>query len=109
MIDKARKVEVLRHKPYCLPCGKPDPVYSPEYDVYACPGCKRWLEPKCSDRQCGLCHGRPAAPSDTMFVAEAGGDINNIDDQIEWLEKKASDDRERLTGRPGVGPTTRRK
>ncbi len=31
-----------------------------KHDAYACPKCKRWLEPVCLDETCGYCKDRPA-------------------------------------------------
>jgi hypothetical protein len=68
--DSKRQVDVIGHKPHCIPCGTIPPLYSEKYDCYACPECKRWLETKCSDKQCQFCNVRPAEPPEEMFAVE---------------------------------------
>lgn len=43
--------------------GKCKPSYSETYDAYYCKTCKKWLEEKCTDKNCEFCASRPYRPS----------------------------------------------
>ncbi len=45
----------------CPECKRPR-LYTHRYDAFYCDDCDVWLEPKCSDKACAYCAGRPEQP-----------------------------------------------
>ncbi len=40
-------------------CKTPESEYDDKYDAYYCVVCNKWLEDKCSDKDCEFCSKRP--------------------------------------------------
>ncbi len=48
----------------CHICGSDKIDYSEDFDSEYCSSCDNWLIPKCNDKACEYCNGRPLKPSE---------------------------------------------
>ena len=67
----------------CPTCSKPT-AYNGLEDSYACLGCNKWLEAKCSDLACTYCTNRPETPDSCHKTSWE--DLEVYDDLEEALE-----------------------
>ena len=57
-------------------------IYDADYDVYFCPKCGEFLEPKCSDLTCSFCANRPdrltVGPIQVTDTSPSSGQFNLV-------------------------------
>lgn len=49
----------------CEECGE-KLILLFRYDADCCPGCNRWIDPRCSDPECPFCQNRPQTPAEAL-------------------------------------------